>query len=170
MRCLLLVLLLIPVTAGSGNYQRVANGMRVVENKVGKITVTERTTRFKKLYYFVSSHLKEKNPLNTTELIYVCEYPEVMAAIASVESEFNPYAIGPCKEVSAWQILEWELGDPTNTNDGLNAALKVFKEKRLIAKNIPQAVERYNGRGPKARLYKVQVLKKMNQIHNIKIA
>lgn len=167
MKTILLVLMLIvPSIVGGANYQLTTNSMRLVENRDGLITVTERTDRFKKLYYFVASHTKAKNPLLTTELIYNCDYPEIMAAIASVESEFNSNAIGKCREVSAWQILEWELGDPTNDKDGLTAALKVFNEKK-VGRTIPQAIRAYNGAGPRAEHYKKLVLRKIDKIKKI---
>lgn len=170
MKTLLLVLLCcIPSIVGGANYSRIANEARIIENKDGKITVIERSIRFKKLYYFIKSHPKAENPLYITEIIYACDYPEVMAGIASVESGFDSNAVGPCQEVSAFQILEWEIGDPKNINDGLNNALDVFKEKLAENKTIPKAIKGYNGSGPKAEIYKRLVLKKINQIKSMKV-
>ena len=166
MKTLLLILLCIPTLVGGANYNRVANESRVIENKDGKITVTERSIRFKKLFHFINSHPKSNNNLLTTEIIYACDYPEVMAAIASVESGFDSNAIGPCNEVSVWQILEWKLGDPTNNKDGLAAALKVFREKRSESRSNVEAIRRYNGRGRKAEIYQRKVLNKIKQIQS----
>lgn len=169
MKFILIVLLLLPSIVSGGDYQRIANGMRVVEIKEGKITVTERTPRFKKLYYFISSHPSEKNPIQTTELIHSCPYPEIMASIASVESGFKPTAVGKDGEVSIFQILKWQKGNPINNQDALKEALRVFEEKRLDHKSISASIKAYNGKGLKAEKYKLAVLKRVDQIKSMKI-
>lgn len=167
-RLLILAILAVPSIVGGANYDLVSNESRTVENRNGNITVTERTKRFKRIYHFVASHPKASNVLKTTEMIYDCKYPEVMAAIASVESEFDSTAVGSCKEVSAWQILEWELGDPKNNKDGLSAALKVFEQKK-VGRTVVQAIKFYNGSGHKAEKYQKKVLAKIQQIKSLKV-
>lgn len=168
MKLLILVLLALSSTVESANYSVQLEGDYIIETKNNKTTIKSQPIRFKKLYHFVASHPSEKNPLQTTMLLYTCEYPEIMAAIASVESGFKSTAVGKAGEVSAWQILEWEKGNPSNNKDGLAAAIKVFKEKK-IGCSYEDAIQRYNGKGRAAREYKKKVLRKIDQIRKIEV-
>jgi hypothetical protein len=163
-----MVCLCFPLKVASSDYQIIENNMRIIICKGTNIEVIERTNQFKKLYYFISSHPKEKNPLHTTKLIYNCPYPEIMAAIASVESEYNPKAIGKYREKSIFQILDWDKGDPTNTKVALNEAIRIFEEKK-INRTILGAIKAYNGTGKKAERYRKLVLKEIESIMKMKI-
>ncbi len=63
MKFILIVLLLLPSIVSGGNYQRIANGMRVIEVKEGNITVTERTPRFKNFITLFLPILPKRIPL-----------------------------------------------------------------------------------------------------------
>jgi len=142
--------------------------MRTIENRDGKITVTERSDRFKKIYYFIAKHPAEHNPIQTTELIYNSTHPEHFAAIASVESGFDPSAVGPDGEVTIFQILEWNGKNPLNNVEALNAAEQVLAEKK-VGRSLSAAIKAYNGRGSKAERYKRLVLKRVEEINKMKI-
>jgi len=170
MKLILLYLIMglcLPRVVGSANYYRIANCARIVENRDGKITVTERSNRFKKLYYFISKHPAEKNPIQTTELLYNCPYPEAFAAIASVESEFKRGAIGKDRERTIFQILNYK-GNPLDNKQALATALQIFEEKKSN-RSFNAAIKAYNGRGSKAERYKRLVLKKISEIRSTKI-
>jgi hypothetical protein len=164
---LLVILLCLPKNAGS-NYVRIAGPVRVIEIKEGKIIVIPRPKRFKQLYYFIASHPKEKNPLYTTELLASCKYPEIMTAIASIESGFYSGAVGDLNERTKWQILEWTKEDIRNDRSALNKAIQIFEEKKKN-RNVVDAIKAYNGRGRKAEIYRRKVLEKIQEIKNMKV-
>jgi hypothetical protein len=165
---LLMVILCLPKIVDCSDYIRIFSPIRVVEIRGEKVVIIPRPKRFKQLFYFVASHPKEKNPIQTTELLYNCKYPEIMAAIASIESGFYSGAIGTYDERTKWQILEWSKEDLKDDQHALNRAIQIFEEKKKN-RNISDAIKAYNGKGKKAEIYKRNVIKKIYQIKMMKV-
>jgi len=123
--------------------------------------LTELETRLAK---FIIMH-RGPDPVNTAIILARAKRPRLMTAIACVETRFGPGACGKAGEVSMFQVLRWPGGNPRDTGWALKVAEQHLEEKIKDAKgNLWNGVQRYNGRGREARLYRERVRVLMGEI------
>lgn len=102
---------------------------------------------------------------------------EIITAIISVESRFNPNAVGALGEIGLMQIYTKECDgrriNPKrlyNITYNISCGICMLKEKLRIANNnLLLAIERYNGTGPGAREYREKVRTEIFELLELQI-
>jgi hypothetical protein len=136
--------------------------------KNDEIAITPRSAQFQRIFRFVSQYKKIKDPVAFTEMLCNHKYPEIMAAMAAVESGFDDSAVGQAGELSMWQILEFSDYDPGNIEKSLEKAISIYEEKK-IGTNRNGAIKGYNGSGYNAEIHLNKVLVKLAKISTMKV-
>lgn len=103
---------------------------------------------------------------------------EVIAAIAKVESYYDPLAIGPLGEIGIMQVYTMECSglklDPTLLPDigyNITAGICIFLEKlRVVDGDFQKAIMLYNGTGPKAVEFRERVYAVIFDIFRFRVA
>jgi hypothetical protein len=90
--------------------------------------------------------------------------PRLMAAVAAVESNGNPHAIGKIGEVTAWQLREELHGTAGNTVDDHARKAEQILEQLLKESdgNFRRALSAYNG--DRTGRYAAKVLRKLKEV------
>ena len=115
----------------------------------------------KKLYAFIGDKY-------IANVIAQSKYPYTLAAIAKVESNFRPRIIGDKgKSFGLYQIQSRYHGAFPETVEGQTKYCEQILEKLFRQYPYEQAIERYNGKGHKARQYRQKVMVAMNEIRSI---
>lgn len=93
------------------------------------------------------------------------KYPHTLAAMAKVESDFRPQAKGDNGESKGmYQIQKRHWGEvPDSIEDQTIMAEQILSEL-IIKYGYRKGIERWNGRGKNARLYRDKVLLAMGEI------
>ena len=116
----------------------------------------------------LETHKKKKSKLNTHKFSFAIlnsRNPALLLAIAKTESNFDPTAKSSAGAKGIFQIMRTQVADQHNYELVIKDAERVLDEKLKIAKGDKWlAVERYNGRGREARLYRQKVQKEYNKI------
>lgn len=161
---LIIAAVLTATTAGSADYAIISQQDLTIINEGGTITIIQQPPIIGRLANFAARHGSE-TPLEIAEILSVCRYPKVMAAIAARESNFNPDAIGKDGEISMFQLLDPPEGlDPEDNQAALDAAIQLLEEKVAATGSLHKAIRAYNGKGEKSRHYRDDVLKLINEI------
>lgn len=103
---------------------------------------------------------------------------EVIAAIACVESHYDPAAVGPCGEIGLMQIYTLECAGYKINKDNLffieynvMCGICILREKlKECNGNLIKAIERYNGSGPGAEEFREKVCLTIVDIFRFRIA
>ena len=103
---------------------------------------------------------------------------EIIAAIAYVESRYNPYAIGPCDDRGVMQIHSKECAGHVINRDYLfNVEYNILVGVCILKEKLEQtegdmlnAIGRYNGSGPAAIKYAEKVCKIVMEIMELETA
>ncbi|NTV50958.1 MAG: lytic transglycosylase domain-containing protein [Geobacteraceae bacterium] len=92
--------------------------------------------------------------------------PRLMAAIAAVESNGSPKAIGKAGERGAWQVMPFFHGDVPADPAGQMMQSEQLLDELLDQHggNIKRAVKAYNGDGVKADAYSRRVLAMLAEV------
>ena len=82
-----------------------------------------------------------------------------------VESRLNPWAVGKANERGAWQVIEKYHGKvPATLPEQFCHYAKIMDGLRSAHHTEEKAIERYNGKGKKAKRYLALVQKKALEI------
>ena len=103
---------------------------------------------------------------------------EIIAAIACVESHYDPAAIGPCGEIGLMQIYTMKCRGMNFDKEGLffidyniMCGICIFVEKLVQSDgNLLKAIEKYNGSGPGAEAFRERVCLTIVDILRFRIA
>ena len=129
---------------------------------------TTHQIKLEKVKKYVETHKKKKSKLNTHKFSFAIlnsRNPALLLAIAKTESNFDPTAKSSAGAKGIFQIMRPQVADQHNYELVIKDAERVLDEKLKIAKGDKWlAVERYNGRGREARLYRQKVQKEYNKI------
>ena len=103
---------------------------------------------------------------------------EIIAAIACVDSHFDPAAVGPCGEIGVMQIytmqcrgLKFDKSLLFFIDYNIMCGICIFMDKLVQCDgNLIKAIERYNGSGPSAEAYRDKVCLTILDIFRFRIA
>lgn len=164
---LTLAFLALPTLCGSGEYTRKIKTEAIVENKGGCYTVKQRSALSKRIEQFVRQHGVDPNlAVEMAELLETLENGKVLAAIAATESGFDIKAEGWVGEIGAYQVRPEFWGCPGDTFKSQTEQANSILEELLKASNgdLESALEKYNGKGQKSRMYATAVLSLISSI------
>ena len=90
--------------------------------------------------------------------------PRLLAAVAAVESNGNPAAVGKAGEVTAWQIIEKEWGSAGVTTEAHSKKAEDILEELIRQNNgnLRAALSAYNG--DRSGRYAAKVMKKVSEV------
>lgn len=103
-------------------------------------------------------------PIEMSKAVAKRKRPRLLAAVAAVESNGNPAAVGKVGEVTAWQIREIIWGDAGTTTEAHSKKAEDILEA-LIAENhgnLRRALSAYNG--DQSGRYAAKVMKKVSEV------
>ncbi|CAH2031382.1 lytic transglycosylase domain-containing protein [Trichlorobacter ammonificans] len=154
--------LALPSLCGSGEYSWEIRRDTVVETRGGRREIRPRSLLSQRIESFVRRHgaAAGSKAAQMAELLSRHRHGTVLAAIAARESGFDIQARGRAGEVGAYQVRPNIWGDPGETfGTQTEKAGSILRE--LLAESngsLALALERYNGRGQRAKAYASSVL------------
>jgi soluble lytic murein transglycosylase-like protein len=99
------------------------------------------------------------------EVLAKTKYPKTLAAIAKVESDFDPHAVGDSgKSIGMYQIQPRLHGPVPKSIQGQTRKAEQLLDKLVKTKGYYLAIARYNGDGPKAEEYRRKVMTELRKI------
>lgn len=132
----------------------------------------EDTLRVGKIKKFLELYTSEKNPEKMAILLVSnSKHPELMTAIGYVETQFKEGSKGSSGELGKWQLMSfWRPKgyNQFNDNQNLKIAEKIIESNLSETNgNIHKSVMRYNGSGPKTRIYLKKVKEALKLIEQV---
>lgn len=154
--------LALPSLCGSGEYSWEVRRDAVVENRGGHRNVRLRSPLSQRIESFVRRHgsVAGCRAAQMAELLSRHRHGAILAAIAARESGFDIRARGRAGEIGAYQVRPQFWGEPGETfEDQTKKAGRILNGLLTEANgNLAVALERYNGRGQRAKAYAAAVL------------
>ena len=137
------------------------------ENRGGRFFVKQRSDLSKRIETFARKYGADHAMApEMAELLGSLENGKVLAAIAAMESRFDIKAEGRVGEIGAYQVRPEFWGYPgDNFKDQTEQANSILEELlRASNGDLESALGKYNGRGPKSRVYAAAVLSLLSRI------